>query len=87
MLKNFFRRRYFLKKYKEKDLVLNINGKKIYIIKNGYSIQSLLSQLISQSYFMEKYVFFRTAIPFLNGELNNVSEIDFVNKFKGKIKY
>jgi hypothetical protein len=23
----------------------------------------------------------------LNGELNNVSEIDFVNKFKGKIKY
>ena len=87
MLKNFFRRRYFLKKYKERDLILNINGKKIYIIKNGYSIQSLLSQLISQSYFMEKYVFFRTAIPFLNGELNNVSEIDFVNKFKGKIKY
>lgn len=46
-----------MKKYKEKDLVLNINGKKIYIIKNGYSIQSLLSQLISQSYFMEKGYF------------------------------
>ncbi len=83
-VRDFFSTKYLLNRTKVQNLVLNINGKRKYIIKNGLSIQSVLSQLVSSSYFLEKFLFAYSAIPFLRQELKNVSEIDYVNKFKGK---
>lgn len=78
-IKDFFKTRIYLDNYKNENIILKIHNKNVYILKKGVLKQSFLAQLISQSIYIKKFIFMRTAIIFINRKINNLNEKKFLN--------
>lgn len=79
-VRQFFKCKLNIKKYKDINIYVNFGKKSKKILCNGVLKQSILCQLISQIRYIKKYLFMKTALSFSKEKIRkNADEKDYLN--------
>lgn len=79
-IRQFFKCKFKIKKYKNIDIYVVFEGKRKRILHNNILKQSILCQLISQIRYVKHYLFMKTAVSFSKEKVRkNVDEKDYIN--------